>query len=226
MSILYSLVAKDGVVLGEYTSRAGNFQTVTRLLLPRIPTDNERVSYVYDEHVFHHFFRNGLCFMAMCPKSTSLRLPYTFLQDVADLVFGLFPVEALSTFVALSLNNRLAPLLQERMLYWNEYFARAPPELSRIHEQIANIQDVLVDNIDKLLARKEKIGLLVDRTEQLHQDAIEFTRQAGRYQRRVWWQHYRLVLTLGLIVMALFLIASMAACGGPTFPSCRIPTVA
>ena len=49
MAILYALVARQKVVLAEYTgSYGGNFPTVTRSLLSKIPTHNEKMSIVYD----------------------------------------------------------------------------------------------------------------------------------------------------------------------------------
>lgn len=89
----------------------------------------------------------------------------------------------------LSLEHHHTPL----QAHWNRLLESGAltPELARIKSQIDDIHEVMVDNIgegggcgsmlfcsiDKLLARSEKIGLLVDRSEQLHHEAVQFRRQ-------------------------------------------------
>ena len=46
MTIVYALIARGKAVLAEFTATAGNFPTVTRVLLNRIPTEATRMSYV------------------------------------------------------------------------------------------------------------------------------------------------------------------------------------
>lgn len=49
--IVYALVAHGKTVLAEYTSTSGNFPTVTRVLLGKIPARDGKMSYVYDKYV-------------------------------------------------------------------------------------------------------------------------------------------------------------------------------
>ena len=53
MPIIYALVARGPHVLAEYTAGGltGNFSTVTRVLLNKIPPDDGKMSYVYDKCV-------------------------------------------------------------------------------------------------------------------------------------------------------------------------------
>ena len=48
MPLIYSLVARETVILAEFTSTSGNFTTVTRRILERIPQKESKMSYVYD----------------------------------------------------------------------------------------------------------------------------------------------------------------------------------
>ena len=50
-AIFYSLVARKTVVLAEFTGRTGNFPTVTRTLLQKIPEADGKQSYLYDTFV-------------------------------------------------------------------------------------------------------------------------------------------------------------------------------
>jgi hypothetical protein len=49
MPIIYSIVARGNVVLAEHSTAKGNFDTVTRRILEKIPTTHDsKMSYVYD----------------------------------------------------------------------------------------------------------------------------------------------------------------------------------
>lgn len=48
---VYALVSREKTVLAEYTASSGNFPTVTRVLLAKIPSHDGRMSYVYDKCV-------------------------------------------------------------------------------------------------------------------------------------------------------------------------------
>ena len=65
MPLHYALVCRQRTVLAEHTALTGNFATVTRILLAKIPSNipNNRMSYVYDEYVFHYMIsdRSGCC---------------------------------------------------------------------------------------------------------------------------------------------------------------------
>ena len=67
MTILYALVARGKTVLSEFTFTSGNFPTITRLLLGRIDMSrNGKMSYIYDQYVFHYICEDGLRFLCMC----------------------------------------------------------------------------------------------------------------------------------------------------------------
>lgn len=51
MHIIYSLVARGSCVLAEYTNTSGNFTTVTRRILEKIPPQNDKRWYSYDGYV-------------------------------------------------------------------------------------------------------------------------------------------------------------------------------
>ncbi len=51
MPIFYALIAREKVVLAEWTGRMGNFPTVTRWLLNKVTTENQKMSYAYDKCV-------------------------------------------------------------------------------------------------------------------------------------------------------------------------------
>jgi hypothetical protein len=49
MPVFYALVARRSTVLAEFTGRSGNFPTITRVLLGKVTTEDQKMSYVYDK---------------------------------------------------------------------------------------------------------------------------------------------------------------------------------
>lgn len=115
MPILYALIARKKIVLAEYTASTGNFPTVTRVLLAKIPEQDSKMSYVYDKHVFHYIVDQGITFLCMSDESTKRRITFGFLEDIKKAWRDRFQsVE--QTALAFSLNDMFSPTLKQKMV--------------------------------------------------------------------------------------------------------------
>ena len=115
MPILYALVARKKVVLAEYTASTGNFPTVTRVLLSKIPEQDSKMSYVYDKHVFHYIVDQGITFLCMSDENTKRRITFGFLEDIKKAWRDRFQTVE-QTALAFSLNDMFSPTLKQRMV--------------------------------------------------------------------------------------------------------------
>lgn len=178
MPILYVLIARKLSVLAEYTSLVGNFSTVTRVLLTKIPEQDGKMSYEYDNHVFHYIVNQGITFLCMTEAETKRRVAFLFLEDIKKIwreKYGVVEQSAL----AFSLNEAFSPILKQRM----EYFSVNPASdnFSKVQQQIDAVKDVMIENIESVLERGEKIELLVDKTDNLNQQAFKFEKSVSFY---------------------------------------------
>lgn len=86
MTIIYALIARgSNTILAEYTDSSGNFPQITLTLLSKFPMDKDsKMSYVYDEFVFHYIVLEGIIYLAMCDGTSKdlRRIPFSFLEDV------------------------------------------------------------------------------------------------------------------------------------------------
>lgn len=115
MPIVYSLIARKKTVLAEYTSSTGNFPTVTRVLLAKIPETDSRMSYVYDKHVFHYIVDQGITFLCMSDESTKRRITFAFLEDIKKCWRERYSsIE--QTALAFSLNDMFSPILRQKIV--------------------------------------------------------------------------------------------------------------
>lgn len=115
MPILYSLVARKKSVLAEYTSSTGNFPTVTRVILAKIPENESKMSYVYDTYVFHYVVDQGITFLCMSDENTKRRLAFSFLDDIKVLWRERYATME-QTAIAFAMNEAFSPIMKSRLV--------------------------------------------------------------------------------------------------------------
>uniref|UniRef100_A0A7S0J027 V-SNARE coiled-coil homology domain-containing protein n=1 Tax=Calcidiscus leptoporus TaxID=127549 RepID=A0A7S0J027_9EUKA len=210
MPIIYSLVARGTCVLAEFTGTSGNFTTVTRRILEKLPREDSRMSYVYDSHVFHYLVANGLVYLCMAGEDFGRRLPFAFLEDVARKWMDMYG-ERGQTALAYGMNEDFSRVLERAMAYFSKNPASDP--LRQVHSEIEEVRAVMVENIEKVLERGEKIELLVDKTENLNQQAFRFKKSSTALKRTMYCKNLKITLLIVFIVLVVILVIVFSACG-------------
>lgn len=222
--ILYALIARRTDVLAEYLQPQVNFQvsTVTRLVLQRITDEDKRKSFKYeDSHFFHCVVDDGICYMCLSDADYSPRVVFGFLDSVKAEFVGSFG-SAIFTAHAFAYNSEFAPVLQDRINLFNtDPKAASSDKLGGVQQKIDATTKVMIENIDKIFERGEKIDLLVDKTEQLDQSAFKFERSAKELKRAMCCKRLKTYLVVFVVLcLVVFFIAAMV-CGGLSFKNCR-----
>lgn len=115
MPILYALVARRKAVLAEYTSSTGNFPTVTRVILAKIPDHDSKMSYVYDKHVFHYIVDQGITFLCMSDETAKRRITFAFLEDIKKLWRERY-ASVEQNALQFALNDQFSPILRQKIV--------------------------------------------------------------------------------------------------------------
>ncbi|KAI8351332.1 synaptobrevin domain-containing protein [Mortierella sp. GBAus27b] len=219
MSIIYALIARGTVILTEYTSSSGNFTTVTEAILEKIPPNNSKLTYVYDRYLFHYICEDGLTYMCMTDDSFGRRIPFAFLQDIKQKFLDQYGQErALSSLVPYSMNEFSRTIAKQM-----EYYSTNPnvDKIRQVQGEIEQVKDVMVHNIERVLERGERIELLVDKTDNLNQQAYAFKKRSVNLKRAMWYKNMKLTLALAGVILFLVYLIYCAACGFPFGSSCR-----
>jgi len=224
--IIYALVARGTCVLAEHTATAGNFALVTRRILERLPQEEGRASYSYDtSHSFHCVIRAGLAFLCMADSRTEQAAAHAFLDAVQSRWSTTYAEKGL-TALAYAMNSQFAAVLKELM----ERFSSAAgsgaggaaasssdqadaANVSRVEGELEEVRQVMVKNIEKVLARGEKIELLVDKTEHLTHQAFQFRRTTTRVKRGMYCKSLKLNLFLCTLLLLVIGVVVFGACG-------------
>ena len=79
-------------------------------------------------------------------------------------------------------------------------------DLGQVHDKLQATKAVMSDSIEKVLERGEKIELLVDKTEHLHQHAFRFAKSSTQLKRSLRWREMKckiIAAAVTLCVLAL-----------------------
>jgi len=218
--IIYSLVARGKTVLAEFTSTSGNFPQITRVLLGKIQLDqNGKMTYIYDEHVFHYIVDDGIVYMCMCDDGAEgqRRVPYAFLDDVKDRFKAAYG-ETAQTAIAFSMNEEFGRTLQGQMEYFN---GPNGDSLGTVQGKLEDVKNVMVQNIEMVLERGEKLELLVDKTDALQSQAFQFNKSSKKLRQAMFWKKMKCYALIFFAVAMVIVFISMMACGGPAYTNCR-----
>lgn len=217
MPIIYSVVARASVVLAEYSITSGNFTTIATRILGKIPLNDNKMSYVADRHIFHYIVEDGITYLCMADEEFGRRLPFAFLEDIKNRFKATYGDRG-KTALAYGMNADFSRVLQNQM----DYYSNNPnaDRITRVRNEIDEVKTVMVQNIEKVLERGERIELLVDRTENLNQTAFQFKKKATQVKRRMWWKNVKVMVILIFVVLVIVYGAVAVGCGGFAFQKC------
>jgi len=218
MPIIYGLVTRQTQVLAEYTQSglSGNFSTVTRVLLKKIPEEDGKLSYIYDKYIFHYMVDDGLTYLCMTDRDFTRATAFQYLSEIKNRFLATYGDRG-KTAIAFAFNADFQRVLQQQM---DKFNSGKTDRIAKVQDEINQVKDVMIKNIDKVLERGEKIELLVDKTEVLDQHAFKFKKQSRNLKNKLWWKNIKLWILIIVILAAIIYIILAASCGGPALPSC------
>ncbi|XP_047328375.1 vesicle-associated membrane protein 714-like [Impatiens glandulifera] len=219
MAIFYAVVARGTTVLAEFSAVSGNVVSYARRILEKLPSEaDSRLCFSQDRYVFHILRADGLTFLCMANDAFGRRIPFSYLEEI-HMRFMKNYGRVAPHAPAYAMNDEFSRVLHQQM----EFFSSSPSAdtLSRVRTEVDEVRSIMVDNIDKILARGDVCKLLVDKTSSMEDNTFHFKKQSKSLRRALWMKNAKLLALLTcLIVVFLYLIIA-ACCGGLTLSSCR-----
>lgn len=85
-------------------------------------------------------------------------------------------------------------------------FNTAPPvdELTRAQNELNQVKEIMVQNVEQILSRGERIDLLVDKTDVMAGQATEFRRGARAVRRDMWWKNTKILILSCIVALVSF----------------------
>jgi vesicle-associated membrane protein 72 len=212
-SLIYSFVARGTVILAEFTEFTGNFTSIASQCLQKLPATNNKFTYNCDGHTFNYLVEDGFTYCVVAIESAGRQVPMAYLERIKEEFTKKYSGGKATSALANSLNKEFSSKLKEQMQYCVDH----PEEISKLAKvkaQVSEVKGVMMENIEKVLDRGEKIELLVDKTENLRSQAQDFRTQGTQMRRKMWLKNMKVKLIVLGILIALILIIFFSACNG------------
>lgn len=138
------------------------------------------------------------------------QIPFAALE-AARTEFAATHAPKASTAAPNSLDRAFGPRLAAAAAH-----AAAHPEaasrVAGLQRQVDEVKSVMVDNIEQVLARGERLEALVDKTDDLRSQADRFQRTGAALRRRMWWNNVKVWILIASLVLGLILVIALTAC--------------
>ncbi|XP_057534276.1 vesicle-associated membrane protein 714 [Amaranthus tricolor] len=219
MAILYAVVARGTTVLSEFSAVTGNIGAVARRILENIPSEADaRLCFSQDRYIFHIYRADGLSFLCMANDTFGRRIPFSYLEEI-HMRFMKNYGKIAQYAPAYAVNDEFSRVLHQQM----EFFSSNPSAdtINRVRGEVNEIRTIMVENIEKILERGDRIELLVDKTATMQDSAFHFRKQSKRLRRALWMKNAKLLVWLTCLLVVLLYVIIAACCGGLTLPNCR-----
>ncbi|ORX36691.1 synaptobrevin-domain-containing protein [Kockovaella imperatae] len=212
MSLIHALVARGTTVLAEHATGGAELKPAAQItILSKIPPNNSKLTYVWQDRLIHYVSSDGVIYLVMADDSVGRRMPFGFLAEVERKFTSMFSSDMVISAGGHSLDHEFEPELKKLM---DQYTANPPSDpLKQAKTDLDNVKDIMVQNIDSILQRGERLDLLVDKTDTLAGQAYAFRRGARSVRRQQWWRNQRITVLTGVVCVLLFYILLAQFCG-------------
>jgi len=211
MSLIHALVAQGSKILAEHQAGKRDFSQATQTILSKIPPNDGKMTYVWEQYLFHYTSDGGFTYLVMADDSAERRMPFAFLADLQRKFTAAPSSSSLDDVPAYGLQGSFGPTIAALVHTYNT----APPvdELARAQTELNHVKDIMVQNVEQILSRGERIELLVDKTDVMAGQATAFRRGARSVRRQMWWKNKKVIALC--VIVALFLLYILVAqfCG-------------
>ncbi|KAG6409505.1 hypothetical protein SASPL_127545 [Salvia splendens] len=208
MAILYALVARGSVVLAEYSATSTTANAIARQILEKIPGNNDtNASYSQDRYIFHVKRTDGLTVLCMADDTAGRRIPFAFLEEIHQRFVRTYGRAVLSA-QPYAMNDEFSRVLSQQI----EYFSSDPnaDRINRLKGEMSQVRNVMIENIDKVLDRGDRLELLVDKTATMQGNTFRFRKQARRFRNTVWWRNVKLTIALIFLLLSKFVCKAVS----------------
>ncbi|KAH9476176.1 Vesicle-associated membrane protein 713 [Psilocybe cubensis] len=147
----------------------------------------------------------------MADDSAGRRMPFAFLTDLQRKFISAPSSSSIDEVPAYGLQGSFGPTIASLMNTYNT----DPPvdELTRAHTELNQVKDIMVQNVEQILSRGERIELLVDKTDVMAGQATAFRRGARTVRRQMWWKNKKILALCVLVGLFLFWVLLAQVCG-------------
>jgi vesicle-associated membrane protein 7 len=158
-------------------------------------------------HVFHYIVEDKIIYLCMCDDMSKRRIPFAFLEDIKQRFRATYG-DKVHTAIAFSMNEDFGRTLQKQIDFYN---GPSADTFAQVNNKLDDVKNVMVQNIEMVLERGEKLELLVDKTDKLQNQAFKFEKSSKKLKNAMFWKRVKLyALFIFIIVLIIWIITAVA----------------
>jgi len=199
MSILYAVVTTSNfIIYAETTSREQTVKDTAKQIIQQIKlTEEEKRSYSASGHSYNYVVEKGACFLCVSTDGIAKRICFAFLERIRE--------EFEKKYRG---NNTLAKEYSRFMESEKNFFSNNPDadKIRGIQTQVDQVKEIMMDNIEKVLARGEKLEDLDKKAEELMTNTSVFHKKSKKLKCEMFKKNMKLIciiVTVVLIILAI-----------------------
>lgn len=140
-------------------------------IIQKIPPNNSKLSYLYDDYLVNYESVDGVIYLVITHKDFDR-------QKSFGLIGKLQHLDELNDETVASLLNSPTHQLQSNL---------------------NQVKQVMIDNVDQIISRGDRIDNLVDRTNDMSSQAFAFRKRSTMLRRQMWYKNTRIQLLTGFV---------------------------
>ncbi|CAK92556.1 unnamed protein product (macronuclear) [Paramecium tetraurelia] len=216
--IIYAVVVRgSNVVLSEYSIAKGNYIAFAKTIISKVNQSNAKKSFNYEQYEFHILVEDGFSFLIMAERGLKMRIAFACLEDMKQKFFQMFQPQQRDQAISYGLNSQFSIEQKNKIEYYNSPQA---DKLRMVSDNIQQTKEVMMENLDKLLERGEKIDILVEKTNVMVNISTSMKENATTLRRQMWWRNKKMTIILVLVGLLAIYIIMVIACGGFAMHRC------
>lgn len=193
--------------------------------------DNKK-TYLSDGAAYHFAVSPGIgaTFLAISDAEFDRDLAFSFLTGVQNRFLRDFDAKEVAAAGPFDMQAAFNGVLEREMRRRNdEADARArahareneePDRIERMRGEVEQVKGIMVQNIDAIMERGERMELLVDKAENLSNSSVSFRQASTRVRRKAWWENVKMRVVMAVVLVVIVYAIVSASCGGLLWPNC------
>ncbi|XP_063050994.1 vesicle-associated membrane protein 8 [Engraulis encrasicolus] len=86
-------------------------------------------------------------------------------------------------------------------------------KVTALKSQVDGVKQIMTQNVDRILARGERLDDLMDKSEDLQAGAQNFKQTSQKVARSYWWKNVKIIVVIIVVVLIIVLIIILLATG-------------
>jgi len=235
--LLYSLVSRGTTILARQALCAGNFSEVTEQVLSKIPLEDNKKTYSHRDCYFHYICENRIIYMLITLGDFERSKAFAFLAEIKKrflIQYG----DRVYTALPYAMNSDFSSTLLAQMRFYGELpspshsvssgrgsvnslgVTSTSSKVNQVQDQVDELKGIMVENIDQITARGERLELLINRTNDLQANAVTFKRTSRNLERSICMKNAKLGIIIAFVALAVLYFIISATCGGLDWRKC------